>query len=83
MVNQQRSADIENCIQFCVDGKVKPMIDEDAPYKLENYLECYKKSESRTAHGKLLLKLCDDDDNDDENTNTNNNDEDDQKYDTN
>eukprot|EP01083_Nonionella_stella_P279674 951340_1 len=87
MVNQVRSKDIEKCLQLAMDKKVKIAIDEDSPYKLENYLECYKKSMGRKAHGKTIIKLIDDEQiNDEQNDKTNNSndkEEDEQKYDTN
>merc|ERR1712083_202496 len=57
MVNQQRSMNIEDCVQLIVDGKVKPLVDEDSPYPLDEYLTCFEKCLTRTAHGKLLLQI--------------------------
>eukprot|EP01084_Bolivina_argentea_P060258 110107_1 len=61
MVNQERSKDIEAAVQLVLDGKVKPLVDEDSPYALQNYLECYEKSMARKAHGKTLIRLVDND----------------------
>jgi len=54
---QSRSKFIEDSLKLVVDGKVKVMIDEEGPWELEQYLDVYKKSISRGAHGKLLMKL--------------------------
>ena len=83
MVNQVRSKNIEDCVQLIVEGKVKPLVDENSPYQLEDYLSCFEKCVSRTAHGKLLLQMSE------ENVSTDvkmtgtgrNMDEDDEKYD--
>merc|ERR1712048_1300111 len=69
MVNQERSADIESALQLVVDGKVKIVIDEDAPYAPEDYLKLYEKSMVRKAHGKMLIKFSDDETNHENKTN--------------
>jgi len=78
MVNQERSRNIEDCIQLIVEGKVKPLVDEDSPYRLEDYMTCFEKCVTRTAHGKLLLQIT----KEEEGTNGSgmNLDEDDEKY---
>merc|ERR1712083_965891 len=81
MVNQDRSSDIQSAIQLVVDGKVKVVIDEDAPYALEDYLKLYEKSIARKAHGKMIIKLCDDDDNDEKTEKGTYVEEEEQKYD--
>lgn len=57
MVNQARSKSIEECVQLIVGGKVKPMVDEESPFKLEDYKQCFAKCVARKAHGKLLLQM--------------------------
>ena len=62
MVNQDRSRDIEKALELVVDGKVKVVIDEEAPYALDDYLKLYEKSIARKAHGKMILKFYDEKD---------------------
>jgi len=61
MVNQQRSKDMEQCLQLITKNQVKAMTDPDAPFALENFLAAYDKLSKRNAHGKLIIALCDDD----------------------
>jgi len=75
MVNQARSKTIEDCVQLIVDGKVKPMVDDESPFALDDYMACYKKCDARTAHGKLVIQLAKDNE-----ANANTKDEDDEKY---
>merc|ERR1712154_503181 len=56
-VSQVRSKNILDCVQLIVDGKVKPMVDEESPFKLEDYKQCFAKCVARKAHGKLLLQM--------------------------
>merc|ERR1719384_2630087 len=76
MVNQDRSGNIEDCVQLIVDGKVKPMVDEESPFRLEDYQQCFAKCAARKAHGKLLLKMWDDE----EVVDKSKGDQDDEKY---
>ena len=58
MVYQERSENILDCVRLIQEGKVKPMVDDESPFALEEYLECYKKCGARTAHGKLVIQLA-------------------------
>eukprot|EP01084_Bolivina_argentea_P129407 228561_1 len=54
-----RAKSLDDALQLIVDGKVKVIIDDESPFKLEDYIECYKKGMERRCHGKLLLQLND------------------------
>ena len=49
MVNQKRSGDVEKCAQLVVDNKLKIILDEDSPYKLQDFAKCFEKSMARKA----------------------------------
>eukprot|EP01084_Bolivina_argentea_P031123 57616_1 len=48
---------LQELIKVVENGKMKVILDDTSPYKLENFLLMFEKQMSHTAHGKLVLEF--------------------------
>ena len=49
---------IRDLFEMVNHGKLDVQIDEDSPYTLDKVFDMFQKSIDRTAHGKLILRFC-------------------------